>query len=422
MVLFVLALLSKSQAVTLPVLFILFDYLFGKEVSGKSILVKWPFFLFAIAAGLYQLKDSGGAAYTTLDIYNYVDRVLFSFYGMTVYLYKLIIPYKLSAFYPYPSKEEAYPIIFYLSPVIIIGIGVAVWRFLKNSRITLFAFLFLLVHVVLLLQFLNFNSSIVYDRFTYVAYLGFFLLAGHMYVRLNGKEGYIKHKLANIFNVGLITLVALFSIVSYTRSQVWENSETLWSDVISNFPEADIAFLNRGLYYLEDDQNGKAMADMNEAINLNEQNEKAFNNRGRLHSRANDFESAINDYGRAIEIRSNYADPYYNRGELLGKQGKMEEAIRDFLKAIELKPNYYLAFNNLGIVYNIQEKFEEAISNYSQSIAINPNYGTAFLNRSYVYASLEQYQNAYQDALKAGSLGTVVDQNYLNEMRRLSGN
>ena len=63
LLLFLLSILSKAQAVVLPVVLVLFDFLLGKKwLSKRMLLNKLPFFLLALAGGawaIYIQKSSG---------------------------------------------------------------------------------------------------------------------------------------------------------------------------------------------------------------------------------------------------------------------------------------------------------------------------------------------------------------------------
>ena len=52
---FLASLLSKGQAVILPVLFILFDYLSEKGINRKSLLEKIPFFILSLLFGIIAI-------------------------------------------------------------------------------------------------------------------------------------------------------------------------------------------------------------------------------------------------------------------------------------------------------------------------------------------------------------------------------
>ena len=61
-------------------------------------------------------------------------------------------------------------------------------------------------------------------------------------------------------------------------------------------------------------------------------------------------EEAVADYDEAIRLNPNDDDAYNNRGIVKANLGQHEEAIADFDEAIRLNPNYAKAYSNRGIV------------------------------------------------------------------------
>src|SRR5262249_31273296 len=102
------------------------------------------------------------------------ERVLFACYGVVNYFIKLFVPYQMSVFYPFPLKTaDGYPLIFYLCPVIIIGLLFFAWKFRKN-RVVVFGAAFFILNIILILQLKPFGGSFLGDRFTYLAGIGIF--------------------------------------------------------------------------------------------------------------------------------------------------------------------------------------------------------------------------------------------------------
>jgi len=135
--LFVLSLLSKGQAVTLPITFFAVDFLLKRKFNRKLILEKVPFLILSIIIGITAInvqntfgviKDEG------LD-HSFIERFLFASYSIITYVYKLIAPVHLSNFYPYPEKiDGAYPIIFYIAPLLVLIICFAIFRTIKKTH------------------------------------------------------------------------------------------------------------------------------------------------------------------------------------------------------------------------------------------------------------------------------------------------
>ena len=79
----------------------------------------------------------------------------------------------------------------------------------------------------------------------------------------------------------------------------------------------------------------------------------AYNNRGSLYLDLNDIGNALYDINKAISIDSDYAPAYNNKGVAYHKQKKYTEALAYFDKAILLNNDYAKAHLNRGITRQI---------------------------------------------------------------------
>jgi tetratricopeptide (TPR) repeat protein len=79
-----------------------------------------------------------------------------------------------------------------------------------------------------------------------------------------------------------------------------------------------------------------AMADYNQAIQLDPKYFRAYNNRGLVRFREGDLDGAIAEYNQAISLNPKYGLAYRNRGNAKQKKGDLDGAIADFNLAIKL--------------------------------------------------------------------------------------
>jgi tetratricopeptide (TPR) repeat protein len=77
----------------------------------------------------------------------------------------------------------------------------------------------------------------------------------------------------------------------------------------------------------------------------------ALNNRGNAYQVNGDIDRAIADYDEAIQLDPNLADAFTGRGPAYRNKGDVDRAIVDYDQAIRLSPNYAMAFNNRGGAY-----------------------------------------------------------------------
>ena len=80
----------------------------------------------------------------------------------------------------------------------------------------------------------------------------------------------------------------------------------------------------------------RVIADLDRAIQLDEDNQYHYYNRGCANLARKDYMHAIDDFTRAINIDANLAEAYYNRGLARVQNGLKAEGIADLSKAGEL--------------------------------------------------------------------------------------
>ena len=121
---------------------------------------------------------------------------------------------------------------------------VAVWS-LRKGRAVFFGIAFFTVCVALVLQFLPVGRAVMAERYTYLAYIGLAFLAA------SGIDHLLKvHPARSRIWMGITAGVALLCI-PFTRAQsdMWQNTRTLFRQVISRYPKDPDAYANLGSWY-----------------------------------------------------------------------------------------------------------------------------------------------------------------------------
>jgi protein O-mannosyl-transferase len=426
---FVLSCFSKGQAVTMAVTLFAFDYVWKRQfLNWKLWVEKVPFLAIALGFGVMAIvAQHKGSAIHSMEEYTKLERLMIASYGVTQYFWRLIIPVKLSAIYPYEYVSRMFPWYYYLS-FIPVALLIALFFYLvKRSRAIVFGMLFFAFNIVLLLQLIPVGSAIIADRYVYIPSFGFFFIMAFGAVYL------IKHKkkLMPVVGAVLAAYLILLSVLTVQRIEVWRNSITLWNDVIEKYPIAVVALNNRGsakkavedfhgaiedfsraielkpdykhaIYNRGtakkdiDDLKG-ALEDFNLALLLDPNFSQAYHNRGIVHDNLGHLEKAIDDYTKAIELKITDIKPYINRGVAYGKTGKFNRAIEDFNKALELEQNNPDAYSNRGLANNHLGNHKEAIIDFNIAIKLRPDFTDAYFNRALTKSNMGDTVGAIED-------------------------
>lgn len=370
--LFILSLFSKIQAVVLPISLILVDYYFDKKLSVKSIVSKVPMLLISLAFGLlgiYFLSDEGSIT-SNNNTYESWQRIFVGTYSYVIYLIKAVVPYEMSPLYPYPAR---FPWYFYLSFLIFPTVLFGLWKAYKSEhKVVFFGLGFFSVNIFFLLQVLGAGQGFLADRFTYIAYLGLFFIAGYG----------LDYLLTNfISKQALITgvagvLVAIFSFMSFQQVQIWENSDKLWSHVIKYYKNSTLPWGNRANYLRDEGRITEALRDYSQSINLNPNGHQAYNSRARLYfniAKGRDtLMMALRDYNKAIELAPSDGEFYVNRGATHARLGQVEKAITDISKGLELKPDHSVGYLNRFVMYNSIGQDAKALADIESYLRLQP--------------------------------------------------
>ncbi|HMK19500.1 MAG TPA: tetratricopeptide repeat protein [Chitinophagaceae bacterium] len=397
LLLFLLSLLSKAMAVSLPLVLILTDYFKGRKINAKSILDKLPFFLLAIILGAVAvMAQKTSIAVEDIANFTLLQRIIFACYGFISYLYKIIIPLNLSAFYSYPIKGgDSIPAQYYVYLLLFLAVASFAFYSLRFSKKIFFGIGFFAVTVFLVLQLLPVGTAIMADRYSYIPSIGIFFLFGEGFTLLWN----MKMKVVPIFLLSAFTI--FFSIKTFEKSKIWYSDLTLWNDAINQDPTISVAYNNRGNFLMDEKKYDQALLDFNKAIELKENYYQAYGNRGLIYMNQNKFKQALDDYNKAISLNQNFTDVYINRGSLFRDNSRHEEALRDYNKAIELKPQLPIAYFNRGTLFMNEKRKEEALSDFNKAIELNPGYYQAYHNRGNIFTDEKKYDEAIKNYSKA---------------------
>ena len=385
---FVLSLLSKPAAIVLPVVLFLLDYWKGRVVSKRIFIEKIPFVLSAALFAVITLKLQSVTAMSSLDVFPVWVRLLFACYVAMTYLVRFVIPYPLSAFHPFPAPDNLGWQV-YVSPIFILALLFLMWQ-LRRNKVIIFGLMFFLVNIVLVLQLVSIGFTIVSERYTYVPYIGLAFIAA-MFLE---KYFVAKNKFAW---TAAILLVGAFSLVSFNRTKVWYDSDSLWTDVIKKYPGEPLPRAEHAQYLYNKAITmppaeaaplfPRIIADCtagihNSADSLRPDAQKGgislYYMRAIAFNSLNEYDRAFADFNHCLFIDSGYTEALYYRGTLLvNHYNKNAEALRDFTKAIQL---------------NAQGKY--------------------YLNRSICYYKMGDLANAKADGQMAMQKGAALPDNY----------
>jgi regulator of sirC expression with transglutaminase-like and TPR domain len=417
--LFILSLLSKPAAIILPLVLLLLDYWKGRTITLKVISEKIPFFFFALFFAIVTIKIQSHEAIAGLDLYPLWSRPLFASYVIMIYFLRFFVPYPLSAFHPYPQPEHLGWSVF-ISPFFIIALFVFIWYQRKN-KLVIFGILFFIINLLLVLQIISIGTTIISERYTYVPYTGLAFLFSMVLNKNNNVT------LKPVKWLILAVIMVAFGVITFQRTQVWNNSGSLWDDVIEHYPNAPQPRCSRANYTLrlptanqsEKDANfEQALNDCNIAIKANPNHAPAYENREFIFYNLARYNEAISDATTLIKLDPENPLGYAIRGASYVYLNEPGKALTDLNKSLSINPDNVFALENRALLfYNSFKRYTEAITDFTNAININPQQGSYYLNRSYCYYRLGDFVKAKSDAQLALQKGIVLPENYKGSLQ-----
>lgn len=365
-ILFACSVLSKAMAASLPVVFLLVDYWTGRKFNMRLILEKAPFVILAIILGMYAMtiQTAGGA--TQSISFPFFNKILHASYGFVIYLVKIIAPLHLSAFYPYPYPLvnsgwliTVIPSTLYLTLLVSIAITTfTIYSVIKKkafSKILVFGIGFYLASIALVLQFIPVGRAIISDRYSYIPYIGIFFIIGEsLYYFLFSDKNNLR-SIGKMLAVIVITYSFFFCFLTVKQIKIWQNDGTLWSNVISNYPNDNrivLPYFNRASYYLEKNKYDDALKDFLMIAKYDPNDVNTLERIGRIYGQnKNDLNNAIIYFEKALMVNPKSPDALRGLATANGIKGEYAKSLEYSLRAIEIFPNDPSLYMNAATSY-----------------------------------------------------------------------
>jgi tetratricopeptide (TPR) repeat protein len=396
------SLLSKASGLALPLVLVALDvYPLGRLTGGlrnwldKNYRRIWqekiPFLALAVAAcAIAFIAEHQRGAVRGLHEVSLILRIAQALFGLTFYLWKTLVPAGL--FPAYSIVADAVPAYWWFQPndkatlalSIVIAVGMTILFFLFRRRwpaglTNWVCYVALLAPV---LGFIRFGGHITADRYSYLASLGWTVIAGagaiHFWrLRTEGRIGARGFALA----AALAALVVIgLGDLSWKQARIWRDSDTLFGHVLAVAPRSKVAHINLGFVLAHRGQLDEAVKHFRAALEADPDDPTALFDLGDTLSKQGKIDEAIEQYHHLARVSPRFLLTYEKLGNLLAQKGQLEAAADSYRRAIAGYSNYTVAHNNLGLILASQGKLDEAIEHYLKALDLNPEFALAHVN------------------------------------------
>ena len=416
--LFVLALLSKTSVVMLPFVLLLLAWWRRGRIERKDVVRSAPFFAASLVMGLmtvwYQYAHAGGDVAMRPE--GMLSRVAATGWIVWFYIYKALVPVRLAMFYPRWDVDGA-NVISFLPLAALAGCFVVLWMHRKTwGKAPLLALAYFVVTAAPVLGLLKMSFmqySLVADHLQYLPVIGVIALLAAAACCVTAKRTW-RYPVAAV-------LLAVLAVLTWRQAGHYKNHEALWTHTIAVNDRAWAAYADRGAVYASQNRFEDALRDYGRAIELKPDYPHARYNRGNAYATLRRFDDAIRDYTRAIELKPDYTEACAARGNAYAALGRFDHAVRDYTRVIRLQPGRADAYTNRGNAHCLLGQFDRAIRDYDRAIRVNRTYAPTYSNRAQAHLGRGAYDKAWADVDACRRLGGTVPPQLLEELKKASG-
>jgi tetratricopeptide (TPR) repeat protein len=390
--LFILAVLSKSVAATLPAaLLVVLWWKKGRLDWRRDFVPLLPWIVIGAAAGLFTAwveRTFIGAQGSDFDL-GFVGRSLVAGRAVWFYLGKLVWPADLIFIYPRwdVDASQAWQ---YAFPLAALALLCVLWGWRSRSRAPLAAAGVFLASLIPVLGFFNvyaFVFSFVADHFQYLATLGVVagLAAG---LTLGWRRLPVRARWAGPWLA--LGLAGGLGALTYRQCGMYRDGEALYREILSRNPNSWMAQDNLGTILRQSGRMAEAVFHYEQALGARPGFAEGHNNLGVALVDTGHTEEAIGQFERAVRLRSDFPEAEDNLASALARSGQVSRALGIFEELLRRWPGFAQAHNNYGLALAQAGRLPEAADQCREALRLDPGYADARRNLDAILAAMEK--------------------------------
>lgn len=370
---FLLACLSKSAAVTLPLMLLVLDLWKRPRLSQKQLIIGYiPLFLISIFFGLLTIYSRMEAQLVVgqSDIhYTLVERLMLVTYTPVFYWIKMLLPLKLNIYYSFDKVNGGLPVYYYIAPVILAVTGWLAWRYRHTAPYIYIGILFFFANILVTLPFAPMGQfELRADHYNYLACIGIFylLVQGALHLAQQARFSWLT-------TAGALWITACI-VLGMMQVRIWKDMITVVSNAIDN------GYYQRGMMHFA---RGVENGDLKRP------------------------QEAIKDFTKALELKPDLKDAYKFRGSLYAQANQIDLAVKDLETYLSYDSTDVVTWNNMAMIYMRQNQLGKSLNAFTRTIELKPDAAISYQNRARIYQMMGNVEKANQDIQKAKELAST---------------
>jgi len=418
-IMYLLALMSKPTATSLPVLMLLLDFWPLRRLNKRAVLEKLAFCviagIFAVITYISQSRTAGVIPPAERGIQHIPLTIC---HNIIFYLYKILWPANLSSFYAYP-KPFGFSSAMVLAGVVGTCILIPLLMLsLRWTRALLTGWLFFFAAIFPTMGVIGFTIVIAADRYAYLPSIGLLMILAWFFGWFCSRGKVMARHIAVVTIV--LVLAGAESIATRRYLVYWRDTVSIFEHMLTMAPDAApihtelgvalgaqgrldeaiehyykslelypggfITYYNLGYaLYLQGDLDG-AVSNFAKALRVKPDYAKAHNGIGVALLKSGKPDQAVTHFTEAVRIKPQFPDARKNLGDALLRQGRLEQAAEAYRHVLQLLPDNPEVLNELGIVFARQGKLDQAVAQFTMALRIEPDWVEALNNLAWILA------------------------------------
>lgn len=381
----VLAMKTKEIAFTLPLMVVVYEWVFfGRGDMRRRVLWALPLLATAVIIPLSMLnvgKPLGKvlsdvsqvtAVQTSMSRWEYL---MTQFRVIVTYMRLLFFPVGQNLDYDYPSYSSLLEPQVAISFVFLSGLVLLAVVFLRRAgrggdaslRLVSFGILWFFITLAVESSIIPI-VDVIFEHRVYLPSAGLFVSLASGVFLLAGE------KTVKGMSSGAVVLAAVVVVLTgatYARNTIWASEGNLWEDAASKSPLKARPHNNLGPIYFDEGKLDLAIEHYKIALKLDPEHLYAHNNLGNAYQAKGLMDEAIEQYGIALKLDPEYSSAHVNLGRALINTGRREDGMHEF------NIGYAIIHCERGEGYMAIGNFEDAVREFQSALRLRPDYPEA---------------------------------------------
>lgn len=333
--LFLLACLSKSMAVSIPAILLLSDIFVFKKLpinplkwfsveKRKYLYDKIPYLIIAFLIILPVL------IFPVMEIMpkSYAPSLGKAIYAFITYPVKTLLPLDLAIVYDNLPSNPVFYVPYLVGDMALIALPVLLYR---KYPVLMFSLLFYAIAIFPVIGILNGSPSPINDRYCYIPSVAFSVIFAVVYIL---SENRIWRK--NVVNICVVAILLLLSLITFRQQAVWKSTMSLYANAILKSPYSSSAHSMYGeILYTEFGNKEEAFKEFDKALLIDPDNSFLLFQAAEYYYHSGIYDKSLELSYKCYQIDPESVQAWQLVGQSLYALGRYDEAENVYRTALD---------------------------------------------------------------------------------------